>query len=398
MKKILIYIALGAGLASCIYPYNLDLESDPNQTLVVDGQILVGGTSIIKLGYLMPLNGQSTGVALGTGWVEDDLGNRYDRQKDYITQYDSPSGSGNNGNEEVIPSQPTNIIRVNTNNAPLGRKYRAVLEVGGETYVSDWVTPDPAPTIKDISFSADEATVTVSVDLDPGLDGSGYIGFMYEETWEFHSDYFPEYMIYPPNWSNYVSTLDGQFEYKYYWCWRDMNPQNITLLDYTTMDGSTIRQFPIRRFPRTDSRNHKRYSINVRAFALSKEAFEYNRKTQELSEIGGDLFSPDPGAIPGNLVCESDPEREVMGLVLAGNVTSKRAFMYGDYYIYRDPAYDFVDVPEERREHYYKDLNFRPVKDVRTPENTIFVGWAPHYCINCIQAGGYQTRPDFWED
>ena len=395
MKKILLYIVLGAALSSCIYPYNMDLESNPDQTLVVDGKILVGGATTFRLSYLMPLKGNATGVALGTGWVEDDQGNRYDRLPDYVIFSDRPTGG------EIIapiPTYPTNTIQIDTYKAPLGRKYRGVVQCDGETYLSDWLEPDPAPVIEKINFSADETNVTVSVDLNAGLEGSGYIGFMYEETWEFHSDYYPEYMIYPPNWSSYVSTMEGQFEYPYYWCWRSANPQSMILLDYTTMDGPAVRQFPLKRFPRTDSRNHKRYSINVRAFALSKEAYEYNRQTQEISEIGGDLFSPDPGALPSNLVCESNPEREVMGLILAGDVTAKRAFMYGDYYIYRDPGFDFVDVPEEKREHYYYDLNYRPVKDTRTPENTVFVGWAPHYCINCIEAGGTQTRPDFWED
>ena len=75
MKKILLYIVLGAALSSCIYPYKMDLESTPDQTLVVDGKILVGGTSTFRLSYLMPLTGNPTGIALGTGWVEDDQGN-----------------------------------------------------------------------------------------------------------------------------------------------------------------------------------------------------------------------------------------------------------------------------------------------------------------------------------
>lgn len=397
MKKILLYIVLGAALSSCIYPYKMDLESTPDQTLVVDGKILVGGTSTFRLSYLMPLKGNASGVAMGTGWVEDDQGNRYERMPDYVIEGDSPTGGGG-GIIAPIPTYSTNIIQINTNNAPLGRKYRGVVQCDGETYVSDWLDPDPAPVIENITFTADETTVTVNVDLNVGLEGSGYIGFLYEETWEFHSDYYPEYMIYPPNWGAYVSTMEGQFEYPYYWCWRSVNPQSITLLDYTTLDGSNVRQFPLKRFPRTDSRNHKRYSINVRAFALSKAAFAYNKQLQEISEIGGDLFSPDPGALPSNLICESNPEREVMGLMLAGNVTTKRAFMYGDYYLYREPVYDFIDVPEEKREQYYYDLNYRPVKDVRTPENTVYVGWGPHRCINCIEAGGTQTRPDFWED
>ena len=375
MKKILLYILLGAALTSCIYPYKMDLESNPDQTLVVDGKILVGGTSTIRLSYLLPLTGNATGVARGRAWVEDDQGNRY-------------------GNQETALS---NNIQINTMDAPLGRRYRGVVECDGETYVSDWLDPDPAPVIENISFTADETMVTVNVDLNVGLEGSGYIGFMYEETWEFHSDFYPEFLVSPGSWT-YMSTMEGQFEYPYYWCWRSASPQSMVLLNYTSLEGTNVRKFPLKSFSRYDSRNHKRYSINVRAFALSEAAFKYNKQLEEISEIGGDLFSPDPGALPSNLICESDPQRDVMGLMLAGNVTSKRAYMSSDFLIYREPVYDFVDVALADRPFYYNQLNFRPVKEVRTPENGVFVGWGPHSCINCIEAGGTQTRPDFWED
>lgn len=375
MKKILSYIALGAALASCIYPYTPDLEGETDQTLVVDGQILVGGTSTINLSYMMPLDGYPTGVALGTAWIEDEQGKRYGEQA----------------------ASPSNRIQIDTEDAPVGHQYRAVIQSGGETYVSDWMDPNPAPTITNISFEANDYNVTVYVDLDAGLEGSGYIGFFYDETWEFHSDYYPEYAVNTENWT-YINLLEAQYEYPYYWCFRNHVSPQIVLLDYTSFEGTTIRKFPLTTFARTSNRNHKRYSINVKAFALSKDAFMYNKQTQELSDIGGDLFSPDPGILQGNLVCESDPSREVMGMVLAGNVTSKRAFMYGTYYIHHEPYYEFVKVTQDKMPLYYNYMNFRPVKDVRTEEDGDFIGWAPHSCINCIEAGGYQEKPDFWED
>jgi hypothetical protein len=398
MKKLLLYIALGAGLASCIYPYSPDLESDPERTLVVDGQILIGGISTFRLNFVMPLEGPSAGVALGNAWVEDDQGNRYDRMPDYVVQYDSPGGSYYGGGGYAESSMGlSNNIRVNTLNAPLGCKYRAVVECDGETYVSDWIEPHAAPEIKNISFGADDTSVTVYVDLDAGLDGSGYIGFMFDETWRFHSDFYPEYLVTNTEKWTITPTMELQFEYPYYWCWRNMDNQSVVLLDYTSFEGNIIQKFPLKSFPRTDSRNHQRYSINVKAFTLSKEAFQFNKEMEEISEIGGDLFTPDPGAIPGNFTCETHPEKEVMGLVLAGDVTSKRAFMGGEYYIYHEPYYDFAKVTEDQMPRYYYDMGWRPIKLVRSDEGD-YIGWQHESCINCLLRGGYQTKPDFWED
>lgn len=397
MKKLLLYIALGAGLASCIYPYTPDLESDPERTLVVDGQILVGGISTFRLNFVMPLEGPAAGVALGNAWVEDDQGNRYDRLPDYVYyDYDSP-GNGYGGDSLKGSMGLSNNIRVNTLNAPLGRKYRAVVECDEETYVSDWIEPHAAPEIKNISFEADASTVTVYVDLDAGLDGSGYIGFMYDETWRFHSDFYPEYLVTNTDSWTITPTVELQYEYPYYWCWRNMENQSVVLLDYTSFEGNTIMKFPLKTFSRTDSRNHQRYSINVKAFTLSKEAFQFNKEMEDISEIGGDLFTPDPGAIPGNFTCETHPEKEVMGLVLAGDVTSKRAFMGSDFYIHYEPYYDFARVSPEQMPTYYFDMDWRPIKLVRSDEGD-YIGWQHESCINCLLRGGYQTKPDFWED
>ena len=376
MKKILFHIFLAAGLTGCIYPYTPDLEETASETIVVDGKILIGGTSTIQLSYVTPLEGQVGYYAWprGKAWIEDEQGNRY--------------GSTNVGSY---------TLSIDTRDAPMGRNYRAVVEADGETYTSDWLTPDPAPTITNISFVADDNNVVVYVDLDAGLGGSGYIGFTYEETWEFHSDFYPEWDVNPGSWT-YINLMESQFEYPYYWCWRSMNSPQMVLLDYSGFQGSEVRRFPLKTFSRTNSRNHKRYSINVRAFALSKDAYLYNKTLQEISEIGGDLFSPDPGAMPSNLTCESNPEKKVMGMVLAGNVVTQRAFMYNQYLISIPAYYDFVKVEKDEMPIYYNNMNFRPVKEVHNEENGSFIGWAPHRCINCIEAGGTQERPDFWED
>ena len=149
-------------------------------------------------------------------------------------------------------------------------------------------------------------------------------------------------------------------------------------------------------FPRTDSRNHRKYSILVKAFALSREAYDFNRQLEEMSEIGGDLFTPDPGALPSNVVCESNPEKKAMGMVLAGTVCSKRTFFTSTYYIQRAPVADFVDVASADYEYYYNELNYRPIQKV-SGDNGYFNGWGPHRCINCVEAGGTLEKPDFWE-
>lgn len=374
MKKIVITALAALLVGACVYPYTPELEEkDLQKQLVVDGKILLGGVSSITVNYLQPLSGASTGIPLAEAWIEDNKGNKF-----------YPENGLTRGSYFTIDT-------------PLGAEdaqYRTVVKCDAETYVSAWLTPDPAPEIINVQFTADEGYVYVKVDLNTHMDRPGNYGFMYEETWEFHSDYYPELFINPDTWE-YYQPMGG---YPFYWCYRTVASQGLVLLGTESLqtDGGIIRGVPVKSFARTDSRNHRKYSILIKAFALSKEAYDFNRQLAEMSEVGGDLFTPDPGSLPSNVVCESNPGKGAMGMVLAGRSTSKRVFFTSTYYIPRVPVADFVDVAKADMAMYYYELNYRPVQKTPGPDG-YFNGWGPHRCINCVEAGGTLEKPDFWE-
>lgn len=360
------------GLSSCIYPYDADISKETDPTVVIEGEILVGGTSTIRLSYLTELKRASAPHPKGTAWIEDKDGHRFE------------SASG----------EASWILNIPTETASSGNQYRAVVEVDGETYTSEWLNVDPAPTITEISFGTEKNKVVVYVDVDAQACRSGYMGFAYEETWEFHSDFIPDYVIDPETWEY----SEMKTTWPYYWCYRSSESQQMVLLDYSTLDGDKTHQYPIHTFSCTDSRNHRKYSILVKAFALSQDAYLYNKQTQDLSDLGGDLFSPDPGQLKGNLTCTSEEGRPVMGLVLAAEITSKRAFLDDRYLrlIKRDESM-MLEVTEDMMPKYYDELNYRPIHKIMIEDREI-IGWGPHRCINCLEAGGTQDKPAFWED
>jgi len=372
MKKYALYLLLLAAVSACIYPYDVELDSDPAKTVVVDGEIVVGGTSRINLSYMVPLNAGATGRrANGMAHIEGEDGTVYKPNSSAMTS------------SLVIPMDA----------APAGQRYRAVITVDGETYSSDWLDPVAPPVIRNVSFSAGDYLVTVSVDMDPGEAGSGYIGITSEECWEFHSDFYPESFIMPDTWNYYIPMSP----YPFYWCWRYNNNDGLVLVNYSGLaEGSSIIGYPVQVFPRTDSRNHRKYSILVKARTLSKEAYDYIHHMDEQSNSGSNLFTPDPGQMTGNLHCESNHELQVMGMLYASQVTTKRAFLSSIYSI-RVPEDDamLVHVAPEMYPAYYYEKGYRPIKTV-TIENKADVGWGPERCINCILAGGTQEEPSFW--
>lgn len=366
-------VAVLLGVSSCIYPYDADISKETDQTIVIEGEVLVGGTTTIRLSYLTELGSlASSRHPAGRAWVEDRDGNRFESS--------NKSLSWN--------------ISIPTETAPSGKQYRAVIEVDGETYVSEWLDADPKPTINGIHFGSDGVKVTVYVDVDAQACHSGYMGFSFDETWEFHADFIPEVVVNPNGWQ--YSDMMGAWPF--YWCYRSSVSQQMVLLDYSALEGAQTKQYPVHSFLCIDSRNHQKYSILVKAFALSRDAYLYNKQTQDMSELGGDLFSPEPGMLQGNLTCTTDDGRQVMGLILAAEVATKRAFLDNRYLrVTRQDDSFMVEVPEEKMPVYYYDMNYRPIKYV-TMEDRQVVGWGPHRCINCLEAGGTQEKPAFWDD
>ena len=367
-----------ACLGSCVYPYDSLPESRKGKTLVVDGRILLGGISTINLDYVVPLNTKSSFYPSGRAWIEDDLGNVFrgsstDSPSNFIIPTDSPFAGAS--------------------------KYRVVVEVDGERYVSDWIIPENPPTIEDITFEADYNNVSVMVDIGTGSSQTGYAGFLLEETWEFHADELPRSYVNTDTWEYYtdheISEMDTLSVR--YWCFRSDSSKSVVMLDYTNLEGDVIKTFPVKTFSRADSRNHRRYSVNVKAFSLSKDAYDYNRKLREMSNVGSDLFTPDPGALKGNMHCETDSLREVMGIVLAGKMASRRAFMNGEYAKEVQAHVPYVMVEKEDMPYMYYERNYRPVRLIPTRDTT-YIGWAPIRCIDCVEAGGTLTPPDFWNE
>ena len=371
MKKILSTLLMLGAVTSCIYPYNPDIEDkEVDDILVVDGEIILGGISTFTLSRISPINGAALELPRGQAWIEDDAGSIY--------------SSG---------SDPSSELTIDTGIAEIGHQYRAHLQVGGEEYVSEWLTPKPAPEILGIAFDATDRMVNVKVSLDGGADGTGYIGVTFEETWEFHSEQEALYIIEPKSWT-YPPMMN---EYPYYWCWRTAKPKDFVLIDYTSLDNPVIEDRQVYSFSRYDNRNHKKYSILVQARSLAPEAYAYKNYIQDLSQVGGDLFTPEPGMLKGNFHCESDPGKQVLGLVYAATLSSRRAWLGTTYQMTRpvDDSYLIILTKEQMPSYYF--MGYRPVKDIIRGEES-GIGWGPERCINCIVAGGTQEKPDFWDD
>lgn len=391
MKKTatIILLAVMQLAFSCVYPYDTQLEGEDMDIVVLEGDIVIGGNSSVRISKVNTFSDENSYgeiKAVGSAWVEDDQGTIY-----------KPS-SGDNTGYMVIP----------TENAVPGRKHRIKAQVEGKTYVSDWIESLTPPGIEDISFSLskDSTMVEVRATLLPGSEGTGYIGLSFEETWEFHTAYECKYELDTLSWE----VSERRSPYPNYWCWRSNNSAGLTLLDYTEIGIDKVEEFLVQSFLRTNERNHRRYSVKVNAVTLPAATYRYLKNLEDITNGSGSLFSPNPGEMSSNIACESDPDRRVMGYVVSSLQTSSRAFLDSRYYSPTTPYTGYLYIPErtmatppdmELFEFEYS-LGSYPVDFMSLPrgengQDVEGVYWGPFRCVDCIADGGTKQKPDFWD-
>ena len=398
MRKTLSMVAAYLCAAACIYPYTPDIEETPADIVAVDGDICIGDLSTVRLGPLLSLwpnqeRWWGTGFQDASVWLEDDAGQKYigvPSAPQVSTYYDLSS--------DLAYSNGT-TFRIDTKNAPADRSYRLCIEALGESFVSDWSGTIEPPKIEGIDFVADDENVTVAVSVDGGEDGTGYLLLSFDEAWEFHADYFPNYSFNP---ETMEITPDMPVGYNEYWCYKRSDTGRSVPVDYTGMTTTAIKNYPLQTFPRTDSRNHRLYCINVKAKTLSPASYRFLKTLEDNTDGGDNLFTPNPGEIAGNLRCESNPERTVLGYVIVSRTTTQRAFLDSRYLKTKRPDTSSLLYLLTKDYMYYYSNDYRPLVENTMsnsdPEQYGPYGWGPRYCYDCTAAGGTKTRPDYWDE
>ena len=230
-----------------------------------------------------------------------------------------------------------------------------------------------------------------------GENGTGYLLLSYDEAWEFHAEFEKRYSFIPPQ------TIQEEYfvDYSHYWCWGAYNNNMTYPIDYSGLSENGIRYYPLFSFARKDGRNHRRYCVNLRAKTLTPASYRFLKNLEQGSSGGDNLFTPNPGEIAGNLRCESDPERTVLGYVIVSRTAFKRAWLDSRYLKGSTPSLSsllFI-IPKFYLDYYgygYLPLRENPKTDYN-PEEEGPYGWGPRYCYDCVAAGGTLTKPDYWD-
>ncbi len=116
-------------------------------------------------------------------------------------------------------------------------------------------------------------------------------------------------------------------------CYNTVMSQDINLISSAGFSESIISDFPVRFIPGSDFILTHRYSILVKQYVQSADAFSYYQSLDDFTSSGSVFTDIQPGFLEGNISVENNSEKTVLGYFEVASVSEKRIFFeYRDFY------------------------------------------------------------------
>jgi hypothetical protein len=271
-----------------------------------------------------------------------------------------------------------------------GENYKLrISTTDGKVYESDPVTVKQTPPIDSVNWIGNNDGIQIFVNTHDPSNSTRYYRWEYEEVWEYHAA-FDSYYTYT---NNQLIARDANSHV--YVCWHDRLSTELVLANSAALSQDIIYQNPLAFVERGSEKISVKYSILVKQFALTKEAYEYWESLKKSTQLTGGLFDPLPSQLIGNMHCISNPDEKALGYVAASSVEEKRIFIKNTEVGSWPPQK--VDCPEkiipgDSLDYYFGAHVYYPVAEHGLVD---FTG-SYASCTDCTLLGGTLIKPSFW--
>ncbi|MGX1929965.1 DUF4249 domain-containing protein [Flagellimonas sp. 2504JD4-2] len=191
-------------------------------------------------------------------------------------------------------------------------------------------------------------------------------------------------------------------------CYPTDFPNNVIITTTNNFDEDRVQRFPVRFINRDNYIISHRYSILVRQYVVSPEAYAFFEALQDFSENESVFSDTQPGQLINNIASTADVDETVLGYFEVASVSERRIFFnYDDFFPgealppYADPCTRVAPTLQDRE----GDCVLRPLIEAETllflqenPELTLTRGpfiVVPRVCGDCTVLGTNKL-PEFW--
>jgi len=289
-------------MVSCKKIYLPPVINSSNSYLVVEGTINSGPDSTtFKLSRTVKLSGNNianpvTGAVLT---VEDNQGASY------------PFTEQAHGTYSAI------FILDNS------KQYRLRIKTpDNKQYLSDFVAVKNSPPLDSVNYKINNNGINIYANTHDPNNNTRYYRWDYQETWMIHSS-FSSYFK-----SNGDTVLARDLNNDdIYTCWATNISSSINVGSTAKLTQDVVFENPIVFVPSTSEKLEVKYSILVKQYALTSDAYNFWVNLKKNTEQLGSIFDAQPSQISGNIHSITDPSAIAIGYVSAGNIASQRIFI-----------------------------------------------------------------------
>jgi hypothetical protein len=375
-KTFISLFILLTGLTTCRDPYAPPAITTPNRYLVVDGFINTGANTVTSFKLSRTRNlGDSTVIGI------PELNAQVAVMGSNGTSYTLTDTAGNG----TYSSFPLTLDVI--------QQYQLFVTTSdGQKYASDLVPCEPTPPIDSV-FWRQPFDLAIQVSTHDATGRTAYYRYDYNETWEHDSQLQTVWGV--ANGMIYAVDSTNQKDR----CWTTDTSTTILLANSVSQTRDLIDGYTLLTIPNSDQRVDFVYSILVRQYALTADAYNYWQLIQKTTQNVGTLFDLQPTQLVGNIHCTSNPGQPVIGYLSACNTRQQRIFIRESSltdWSHNSTSFgcDTVSIPVNPINPFiynYPDSSFAP---------WYFVTFGPlvlasRICLDCTQLGGTNIRPPF---
>ncbi len=282
--------------------------------------------------------------------------------------------------------------------------YLEFVTPGGQRYESGYETLHPSPEIEEVYYELESLPTSDPAVIDQGIrffvdfeieqESGRYLRWEMVETFEIHNpDYETRMYGEDRRWHDITSSM------KWLNCWLTNVVYEIHTLDVRNFGGDIYRNQPLNFVSGSTWKLLHRYSLLVRQYSHSEEAFWYWNELAKNVQSQGGLFDSQPALTPSNICNVGDEEEMVIGYFSISGVSEKRVFVgeVPGLEIYRDPYFCSPGVfpgflwnyPADNLPFYVAYANIMGISES---------GEVRDWCVDCRdRKGSSGEKPEFWD-
>lgn len=375
---------------SCKKPYAPSIVSADNHFLVVEGVINSSlDSTVIILSRTIKISGRNS--------ANPETRSQVSIENDQHTDY------------PLKETKPGRYVSAPLNLDPSHKYNLKITTADGRMYQSDFEKIQSTPPIDTLYYTTGPSGLSIySATHDPS-NGTRYYRWEYFETYVYISG-LNSYFKFDN--SYHFNTQKSVYRDSNEWvnvCYNTDTSSNILLNSSAKLSSDVITENPITQLSSSSEKIYHRYSILVKQYALTKEAYQFWSLMKTNTEKLGGIFDAQPTQVVGNIHCISNPSEPVIGYISVSTVSQKRIFIdrtelpvwpyapsncqafYLTWYKHGSVPSDllyFIDIPMELVTSFYD-------KQKKDTGYTVKVG--SYDCVDCRYHGGTTIKPPFWK-